>query len=190
MKLAVLADEFLGAVQGVDQPEHVLAGKIRDLTGAHPLLGDDRIARAQLFQTGQDHRLALLVGKGDWRAVGFGVGGRRAGIVLHDDVARLVGQLHHFCQQRRRISHDVASFLLGEAALGQHLCEQAGIHIAARKHHQCGPARQFDLVVKCCGESDRAARFYHQFEIAKGQHHGVHDFTVIDHQAARQKLFC
>jgi hypothetical protein len=67
IELAVAADEFLGPVERIDEPEQPVMG--RDAAGSCLLLGDHRDLRRQLAQVAQDHRLGALVGLGHRRRI-------------------------------------------------------------------------------------------------------------------------
>jgi hypothetical protein len=75
------ADEFLGPVQRVDQPE--APAHLRDAASRHRFFGHHGDVRGEAGQAGQDHGLGALVGLGD---------GRGVGLAAHREIGGIHGQ--------------------------------------------------------------------------------------------------
>ncbi len=88
MKSRALLDEFLGAVERIDQKEQRARGG-RPVGGG--FLGDDRNAGRQLVQSFEQDRLGVPVGLGHGRIVVLELDLQGAGIVRHDGGAGLGG---------------------------------------------------------------------------------------------------
>ncbi len=85
-ELAVAADEFLGAVERVDEPEEIRR-RTGQAVGLALLLGDDRDAGRGGGERGEDDRLGALIGKRHRRGIRLAADREIAGIDLHDRIA-------------------------------------------------------------------------------------------------------
>ena len=103
-ELAVFAQELLGAIERVDQPERAV-GDLRHVACGDRLLRDHRNLGSQLGEPGEDHRLGGLVGGGHRRGVGLGAHRHVAVVVLEDHRAGALGQHHDLGQQMIQILH-------------------------------------------------------------------------------------
>ena len=88
-ELVVPIDEFLGAVERVDQPEH--PADLRDATGGDLLLGDDRDLRRERPKAREDERLGPFVGFGDGRGVVLAARREVAAVDRHHQLAGALG---------------------------------------------------------------------------------------------------
>src|SRR6185312_4833335 len=90
-ELAIAADEFLGAIERIDQPEPI-AGITRpmhlwDVAGGDRFFGYDGYVRRERLQGGYDHRLRRLIGCRHRRGIGLGAVCDDALVVSEDDFA-------------------------------------------------------------------------------------------------------
>ena len=111
-ELAIAADELLGTVQGVDEPEAATAD-LGQPPGGYALLGDDGDARRQGFQRLDDEPLGGLVGFGDRRGIRLRTYREIATVDAHDHLARPLGDAANLVDDPFRRLHGPVTYTVG-----------------------------------------------------------------------------
>lgn len=100
-EIVAASDEFLGAVQRIDEEERTV--HVGHAAGGGLLLRDDRNMRRDLAQAGEDRRLRRVIGGGDGGFVGLNRDGGALNEMPPYDVATRLGQRDQGVHQRRAV---------------------------------------------------------------------------------------
>ena len=96
-EFTVAVDEFLGAVQGIHQPEACRHGG--DVPGGRRFLGDHRSGGRELRERGQNDGLGPLIRRGDRRGIGLAAHFKVRCVDLENRVARSPRDRQHQLQK-------------------------------------------------------------------------------------------